>query len=75
MGGVFNRAEGLSDEVKADLFAANVSEAIQVVTDHPVRVPKLDIPEPGRRRKRKRAAASTPRKMRRTAGQTVAYSS
>jgi methanogenic corrinoid protein MtbC1 len=75
MGGVFNRAEGLSDEVKADLFAANVNEAIQVVVDHPVRVPKLDIPEPGRRRKRKRAAASTSRKMRRTAGAAVGYRS
>ena len=75
MGGVFNRAEGLSDEVKADLFAANVNEAIQVVTDHPVRVPKPDIPEPGRRRKRKRVAASMSRKMRRTAGAAVGYRS
>ena len=75
MGGVFNRAEGLSDEVKADLFATNATEAIQVVVDHPVRVPKLDIPEPGRRRKRKRVAASMPRKMRRTAGRAVAYRS
>ena len=76
MGGVFNRADGLSDEVKADLFAANVNEAIQVVADHPVRVPKLDIPEPGRRRKRKRTgAAPAPRKMRNTAGEAVEYSS
>ncbi len=75
MGGVFNRAEGLSDEIKADLFASNVTEAIRVVLDHPVRVPKLDIPEPGRRRKRKSAAASTTRKMRSTAHQTVEYGS
>ena len=71
MGGVFNRAEGLSDEIKADLFASNVIEAIQVVADHPVRVPKLDIPEPGRRRKRKNAAAPRPRKMRSTARETI----
>ncbi len=59
MGGVFNRAEGLADEVKADLFAKTVTEALQVVADHPVRVPKPDVPEPGRRRKRKRKVAST----------------
>jgi len=52
-GGVFNRAEGLADEVKADLFASNVRKAIQAVEDHPIRVPKPDVPEPGRRRKRK----------------------
>jgi hypothetical protein len=52
-GGVFNRAEGLADEVKADLFARNVTEALQTVADHPTRVPKPDVPEPGRRRKRK----------------------
>ena len=53
-GGVFNRASGLSDEIRADLFASNVSEALQVVQNHPVRVPKPDLPEPGRRRKRRR---------------------
>jgi len=54
-GGVFNRADGLSDEIKADLYAATVSDAIQVVEDHPVRIPRADVPEPGRRRKRRRA--------------------
>lgn len=52
-GGVFNRAEGLSEEVKADLFAPNAADALRTVSDHPTRVPKPDIPEPGRRRKRK----------------------
>ncbi len=55
-GGVFNRAEGLADEVKADLFAPNIQKAIRIVADHPVRIPKPDMPEPGRRRKRKRKA-------------------
>lgn len=55
-GGVFNRAEGLADEIKADLFAATVDEALQVVADHPVRVPQPDVPQPGRRRKRKSKA-------------------
>ena len=56
-GGVFNRAEGLAEEVKADLFAANVTEAMAIVRSHPVRVPLPDVPEPGRRRKRKRSSS------------------
>jgi len=56
-GGVFNRAEGLADEIKADLYAPDVSEAITIVDDHPVRVPRPDMPEPGRRRKRKSKSA------------------
>lgn len=53
-GGIFNRAHGLAEELKADLVAANIHEALQLVDEHPVRVPKLDVPEPGRRRKRKK---------------------
>jgi methanogenic corrinoid protein MtbC1 len=56
-GGVFNRAEGLAEEVKADLFAANAAEAMAIIRSHPVRVPLPDVPEPGRRRKRKRAGS------------------
>ena len=68
-GGVFNRAEGLSDEVKADLFAPDITGVLRTVEEHPVRIPKPDVPEPGRRRKRKRkapASAAKP-KMRKTA--------
>jgi hypothetical protein len=54
---VFNRAEGLAEEVKADLFAANAAEAMAIIRSHPVRVPLPDVPEPGRRRKRKRAGS------------------
>ncbi|MBT3202083.1 MAG: hypothetical protein HN350_19445 [Phycisphaerales bacterium] len=57
-GGVFNRAEGLAEEIHADLFADNAGEAIKVVADHPVRVERADVPEPGRRRKRKKVTAS-----------------
>ena len=53
MGGVFNRADGLAEEVKADLFSANVQEALRAVAEHPVRIPRPDVPEPGRRRKRR----------------------
>lgn len=58
-GGVFNRAEGLADEVKADLYAPDIRQSMKVVAEHPVRVPKPDVPEPGRRRKRKRKGKRT----------------
>lgn len=56
-GGVFNRAEGLDEEVKADLFAGDIEAALETVREHPVRIPKPDMPQPGRRRKRKRSAS------------------
>ena len=52
-GGVFNRAPGLHEEIRADLFAADAREAITTVQEHPVRIPRPDVPQPGRRRKRK----------------------
>ena len=52
-GGVYNRAEGLADEIRADLFAPGAREVLKVVAEHPVRIPRPDVPEPGRRRKRK----------------------
>jgi methanogenic corrinoid protein MtbC1 len=56
-GGVFNRAAGLDEEVRADLFAPDLKEALKIVSEHPIRVPRPDVPQPGRRRKRKRADA------------------
>jgi methanogenic corrinoid protein MtbC1 len=53
-GGIYNRAEDLAEEIKADLFARNVREAIQVADENPNRIERSDKPEPGRRRKRKR---------------------
>ena len=52
-GWVFNLAEDLADEIRSDLYAANAAEALKVVAEHPVRVPKADVPQPGRRRKRR----------------------
>lgn len=52
-GGVFNRAQGLDEEVRADLFAPDARQALKTVQEHPVRIPKPDLPQPGRRRKRK----------------------
>ncbi|MCP4374558.1 MAG: hypothetical protein GY794_00040 [bacterium] len=53
-GGVFNRADGLADEIRADLYAGDAAAALKTVAKHPVRVERPDVPEPGRRRKRKR---------------------
>jgi len=54
-GGVFNRADGLAEEIRVDLHAPNAKEAVQTAEEHPVRVPQPDVPQPGRRRKRNRA--------------------
>jgi len=53
-GGVYNRAEDLAEEIKADLFAHDVREAISLAEENPSRASLADVPEPGRRRKRKR---------------------
>lgn len=53
-GGIYNRAEDLADELKADLSARNVREAILLAEENPYRVSRPDTLEPGRRRKRKR---------------------
>ena len=58
VGGVFSRAEGLAEEVKSDLYAKDIDAAIKTVADHPVRIPQLDVPEPGRRRKRKKGPSA-----------------
>lgn len=64
-GGVFGRAPGLADEIRADLFARTIREAMRTVEDHPIRIPKPDVPELGRRRKRKTRPAA-PKRMRKT---------
>ncbi len=53
VGGVFNRAAGLDEEIRADLSAPDAAEALKTVLEHPVRIPRPDLPQPGRRRKRK----------------------
>ena len=59
VGGVFNRAIGLGEEIRADLHATGAKEALKLVAEHPVRIPKPDVPQPGRRRKRKPAVPRT----------------
>ena len=53
-GGIYNRAEDLADEIKADLFAHDPTEALCLVERSPNRTPQVDKPEPGRRRKRRK---------------------
>jgi methanogenic corrinoid protein MtbC1 len=62
VGGVFNRAEGLAEEIHADLSAATAEDALKIAEQHPVRVPQPDLPQPGRRRKRKAPASAQMRK-------------
>ncbi len=58
-GGVFNRAEGLAEEIRADLFGHSARETLRLVEEHPIRIPQPDVPQPGRRRKRKRASTNS----------------
>jgi len=54
-GGVFNRAEGLWKEVRADLYAADVEEAMHLAETAPPRKAEIVIPgAPKKRRRRKR---------------------
>ncbi|MBN1554968.1 MAG: B12-binding domain-containing protein [Phycisphaerae bacterium] len=53
-GGVYGRVEELAEEIKADLCAKNIREAMVLAEKYPDRIPREDAPEPGRRRKRKR---------------------
>lgn len=53
-GGIYNRAEDLAEEIKADLFAHDPKEALCLVERNPHRTPRVDKPEPGRRRKRRK---------------------
>lgn len=55
-GGIYNRADGLAEEINADICADNIRHALCLVEENPNRVVRPDVPEPGRRRKRKRKA-------------------
>ncbi len=55
-GGVFVRARGLDEEIRADLYAPDARDALKIVEEHPVRIPRPDVPQPGRRRKRRQTA-------------------
>jgi methanogenic corrinoid protein MtbC1 len=56
-GGVFDRAEGLWEEIGADLYAANPAQAIQIAS-----APKEEQPKPKRtiNRRKRRSSESIP---------------
>jgi len=53
-GGVFNRADGLWEEVHADLFAKTADEALQIAEDAKPRKPEIRIPGAPKKRRRRR---------------------
>ena len=55
-GGVFERAEGLWEEIGADLYASTASEAVRVVSDTNAPTPQRTI----NRRKRHQGVCETP---------------
>lgn len=60
-GGVFNRAEGMWQEVQADLFAPNAAEALAIANTAKPRTPTTTSPDaPKKRRRRRRAPLLEP---------------
>jgi hypothetical protein len=56
-GGIYKRAEGLAEEIGADLFAPDAAQAVQVANEHPTRKATVDQQTVGRMRRIRKAAA------------------
>ncbi|MGF1635120.1 MAG: B12-binding domain-containing protein [Phycisphaerae bacterium] len=56
-GGIYKRAEGLAEEIGADLYAADAHVALEVVRRHPNKKASLDQQTVGRMRRLRRAEA------------------
>lgn len=56
-GGIYKRAEGLADEIGADLYAPDAAEAVQVANANPSRKATVDQQTVGRMRRIRRAEA------------------
>jgi methanogenic corrinoid protein MtbC1 len=56
-GGIYKRAEGLAEEIGADLYAADASEALLVAAEHPTKKATVDQQTVGRSRRTRKAAA------------------
>jgi len=54
-GGIYKRAEGLAEEIGADLFAAEASDAIRVANENPTRKATVDQQTVGRMRRIRKA--------------------
>jgi len=56
-GGIYKRAEGLSEEIGADLYAPDAASAIEAAEAHPTRRATVDQQTVGRNRRIRKAAA------------------
>ncbi len=53
-GGVFNRADGLWQEIRIDLFARDIKEALEIAREVQPRVPEPRVPGAPKKRRRRR---------------------
>jgi len=56
-GGIYRRAEGLAEEIGADLYAPDAAAAVRTANDHPSRKATVDQQTVGRTRRIRKAAA------------------
>jgi hypothetical protein len=57
-GGIYKRAEGLAEEIGADLYAPDAAEAVKVANSHPDRKATVEQQTVGRTRRIRKAAAA-----------------
>ena len=67
-GGIYKRAEGLAEEIGADLYAPDAAEAVHVANEHPSRKATVDQQTVGRTRRIRKAAARREQHAARTGG-------
>src|SRR5690606_31667127 len=56
-GGIYKRAEGLAEEIGADLYAPDAASAVIVANEHPTRRASFDQQTVGRTRRIRKAAS------------------
>jgi methanogenic corrinoid protein MtbC1 len=56
-GGIYKRAEGLAEEIGADLYAPDAADAVRIAQEHPTRKATVDQQTVGRTRRIRKAAA------------------
>src|SRR5688500_11630989 len=56
-GGIYKRAEGLAEEIGADLYAPDAADAVRVAGEDPTRKASVDQQTVGRTRRIRKAAA------------------
>jgi len=70
-GGIYKRAEGLSEEIGADLFAPDAADAVRIANEHPQRRATVDQQTVGRMRRIRKAAARRTQQVKRVAPEVV----